>query len=54
LKAMAPYIARELKKTFGTNWWQQGVYKKLEQNRGLPESGDDQYLINLSLTSPKK
>lgn len=40
---LAPYIARELSLTFGSNiWWREGVMKILreEQKRNLPENGD--------------
>ena len=42
LSAMAPYIARELERAYGDDWWGKAVYGKLyeDQRRNLPESGE--------------
>lgn len=41
LKALSPYIIRELVRTYGTDFWREGVIGKLydDQRRGLPTSG---------------
>ena len=41
LQALSPYIIRELVRTSGTDFWQEGVIGKLydDQRRGLPTSG---------------
>lgn len=48
LKALAPYVARELKSIHGDQWWQIGVIDRLlpEQRRELPLSGTEDDLIN--------
>lgn len=45
---LAPYIARELQRVYGTGWWNIGVYDKLydEQKRGLPSYGNWQTLVD--------
>lgn len=41
LKALSPYIIRELVRTYSTDFWREGVIGKLydDQRRGLPTSG---------------
>lgn len=48
LKALAPYIARELKAAYGEDWWQDGVIDRLtpDQQRGLPLTGEESELVN--------
>ncbi|MGB4406048.1 MAG: DUF499 domain-containing protein [Sphaerochaeta sp.] len=48
LKALAPYVTRELKATFGEEWWQDGVLDRFtpEQRRDLPISGEESELVN--------
>lgn len=48
LKALSPYIIRELDQTYGTDFWQEGVIGKLydDQRRGLPTSGTDDELTS--------
>ncbi|MFA7017563.1 MAG: DUF499 domain-containing protein [Sphaerochaetaceae bacterium] len=48
LKALAPYVARELRSAYGDHWWQDGVLNRLtpEQQRGLPVSGSEEELTN--------
>lgn len=45
---LAPYIARELQRVYGAEWWNIGVYDKLydEQKRGLPSYGNWQTLVD--------
>lgn len=42
LKALAPYLARELQSAFGDDWWNEAVIDKLyeDQKRDLPTSGE--------------
>ncbi|HHW47352.1 MAG TPA: ATP-binding protein [Clostridiaceae bacterium] len=41
LKALAPYVARELQIEYKNDWWNEGVLNTLrdEQRKGLPEKG---------------
>ena len=48
LKALSPYIIRELRQTYRSDFWQAGVMDKLydDQKRGLPTSGTDNELAS--------
>jgi len=48
LKALAPYIANELRSEYGENWWQEAVINILydDQKKDLPLSGDQTDLLN--------
>ncbi len=48
LKALAPYVARELWSEYTDEWWSKGVLNTLrdEQRKGLPEKGDWAELVD--------
>lgn len=48
LRALAPYIALELSREFGKDWWNDAVLDKLyeDQKRDLPDSGDWATLVD--------
>ena len=48
VKALAPYIARELETQYKADWWEKGVLLQLygDQKRNLPETGEKEALIN--------
>ena len=48
LQALAPYIAHELRYSFGVNWWEAAVMGILrdEQRRDLPARGEDEKLVD--------
>ncbi|MGI6466950.1 MAG: DUF499 domain-containing protein [Sphaerochaetaceae bacterium] len=48
LKALAPFVVRELKSVYGEQWWKEGVLERLsfEQQRDLPIAGSEEELIN--------
>lgn len=48
LKALAPYIANELRSEFGGSWWQEAIINILydDQKKDLPLSGDQADLLN--------
>jgi len=48
LKALAPYIANELRNEYGGNWWQEAIISILydDQKKDLPLSGDQTDLLN--------
>jgi predicted AAA+ superfamily ATPase len=48
LKALAPYVARELQIEYKSEWWREGVLNILrdEQRKGLPEKGDWAELVD--------
>ncbi len=48
LEALAPYIAMELQRSYGNNWWNDGVLAKLyeDQCRDLPRKGEWAALVD--------
>ncbi|AEE98002.1 Swt1 family HEPN domain-containing protein [Mahella australiensis] len=48
VKALAPYVARELQRQYADNWWKEGVLDVLwdDQKKDLPESGEWSELVD--------